>query len=82
MYTMGIAVRVVTDWAEDPAAVVEYGVRFTRPVVVPDPAGATVQVSGTVAAKREDNLVDVDLRATVDGSTVLAKARAVVRLAD
>ena len=36
MFTMALAARVVTDWAGDPGAVVEYGVRFTRPVPVPD----------------------------------------------
>ena len=79
MYTMGTAVRVVTDWAGDPTAVVEYGVRFTRPVVVPDPGQAVVHVEGTVRDVRDDGLVEVDLVATVDGQTVLAKARAVVR---
>ena len=79
MYTMAIAVQVVTDWAGDPAAVVEYGVRFTRPVVVPDPDGARLSVTGKVTGVREDGLVDIDLTATVDGQTVLAKARAVVR---
>ena len=34
MLTMAAAVRVVTDWCGDPGAVVEYNVRFTRPVVV------------------------------------------------
>ena len=82
MFTMAIAARVLTDWTGDPAAVVEYGVRFTRPVVVPDPQGVTVEVSGTVAGKREGNLVDVDLRATVEGQTVLARSKAVVRLPD
>ncbi len=79
MFTMATAVRVVTDWAGDPGAVVEYGVRFTRPVVVADPDGATLTVSGTVRAVRDDGLLEVDLTATVDGQTVLAKARAVVR---
>lgn len=79
MFTMASAVRVVTDWAGDPGAVVEYGVRFTRPVVVPDPDGARIEVSGEVRAIRDDGLVEVDLTATVDGQTVLAKARAVVR---
>jgi acyl dehydratase len=79
MFTMATAVRVVTDWAGDPGAVVEYGVRFTRPVVVPDPDGAVLTVSGVVRAIRDDDLVEVDLTATVDGQTVLAKARAVVR---
>jgi acyl dehydratase len=79
MFTMATAIRVVTDWIGDPAAVVEYGVRFTRPVVVPDPEGAQLHVSGTVREIRADGLIEVDLTATVDGQTVLAKARAVVR---
>jgi acyl dehydratase len=79
IFTMATAVRVVTDWAGDPGAVVEYGVRFTRPVVVPDPGNATITVSGSVRAIRDDGLAEVDLTATVDGQTVLAKARAVVR---
>src|SRR5664279_4190751 len=79
MFTMALAVRVVTDWARDPGAVVEYGVRFTRPIAVPDPGGAVMHVAGTVRDVRDDGLVEVDLTATVDGQTVLAKARAVVR---
>ena len=79
MFTMATAIRVVTDWVGDPGAVVEYGVRFTRPVVVPDPDGATLTVSGEVKDVREDGLVEVALTSTVDGETVLAKARAVVR---
>ena len=79
MYTMALAIRVVTDWAGDPGAVVEYGVRFTRPIVVPDPGAATLTVGGVVRAVRDDGLVEIDLTATVDGATVLAKARAVVR---
>ena len=79
MLTMAAAVRVVTDWRADPGAVVEYNVRFTRPVVVPDPEGATLTVGGTVRDIREDGLIEVDLTATVNGQTVLAKARAVVR---
>ena len=79
MFTMATAVRVVTDWAGDPGAVVEYGVRFTRPVVVPDPGSVTISVSGTVRAIRDDGLAEIDLTATVDGQTVLAKARALVR---
>jgi len=79
MYTMALAARVVTDWTGDPGAVVEYGVRFTRPVVVPDPDGAVLEVSGVVAAVRDDGLAVVDITATVNGQTVLAKARATVR---
>jgi acyl dehydratase len=79
MFTMATAIRVVTDWTGDPGSVLEYSVRFTRPVVVPDPDGATLTVGGAVRSIREDGLLEVDLTATVDGQTVLAKARAVVR---
>ena len=81
MYTMATAARVVTDWAGDPGAVVDYGVRFTRPVVVPDPGEALLRVVGVVRAVRDDGLVEVDLTATVDGQTVLAKARVIARSA-
>ncbi|WP_406061195.1 MaoC family dehydratase [Streptomyces sp. NBC_01077] len=82
MFTMAEAVRVVTDWAGDPAAVVEYGVRFTKPVVVPnDDQGAVIQVSAKVAAKLDDQQVRVDLVAMCAGQKVLGMSRAVVRLA-
>ena len=82
MFTMAEAIRVVTDWTGDPGAVVEYGVRFTKPVVVPnDDQGATIEVSGKVAAKLDDNTVRVDLTATSAGQKVLGMSRAVVRLA-
>ena len=81
MFTMAEAVRVVTDWAGDPGAVEDYGVRFTRPVVVPDDGtGATMEVTGKVTEKLEGNRVQVELSARSDGQTVLARARAVVRL--
>ncbi|MBW1602532.1 MaoC family dehydratase [Streptomyces sp. JJ66] len=84
MFTMACAVRVVTDWAGDPAAVIEYGVRFTKPVIVPDDdEGARIEVSAKVAAKLDDDArtVRVDLTATSAGQKVLGMARAVVRLA-
>jgi acyl dehydratase len=81
MFTMAEAIRVVTDWTGDPAAVVEYGVRFTKPVVVPnDDQGALIEVSAKVAAKLDDNTVRVDLTATSAGQKVLGMSRAVVRL--
>ncbi|GGP74752.1 MaoC family dehydratase [Streptomyces abikoensis] len=84
MFTMAEAIRVVTDWVGDPAAVVDYGVRFTKPVVVPnDDAGAVIEVSAKVAAKLSDETrqVRVDLTAVCDGQKVLGMARAVVALA-
>jgi acyl dehydratase len=80
MLTMGMAARVVTDWLGDPGSIVEYGVRFTRPVVVPDPEGTTVEFSARVASK-EDGLVGFDLTATCGGQTVMARAKIVARVA-
>lgn len=84
MFTMAEAIRVVTDWVGDPGAVREYGVRFTKPVVVPDDGiGASVEVSATVAAKLDDETrtVRVNLAATSAGRKVLGRAVAVVALA-
>ncbi|AXE22498.1 hypothetical protein SUDANB120_03691 [Streptomyces sp. enrichment culture] len=82
MFTMAQAIRVVTDWAGDPGAVVEYGVRFTNPVVVPDDGtGAVIDVTAKVAAKLDGNQVRVDLVATAAGQKVLGRSRAVVALA-
>ena len=82
MFTMAQAIRVVTDWTGDPGAVVEYGVRFTRPVVVPnDDDGAQVTVRGTVGAVLEGGRVRVDLTVTAGGEKVLSLARATVQLA-
>ena len=85
MLTMAEAGRVVTDWVGDPGAVESYGVRFSRPVVVPDDdRGATLTVSGKVEEKLDGGRVVVGLTATVgDGEgaqNVLSGARAVVRL--
>ena len=81
MFTMAEAVRVVSDWAGDPGAIEEYGVRFSRPVVVPDDdRGATIEVTATVAEMLDGNRVGVDLTARSDGQAVLTRARAVVRL--
>ncbi|MDP9219199.1 MAG: MaoC family dehydratase [Actinomycetota bacterium] len=81
MLTMAKAGRVVTDWVGDPGAVVDYAVRFTKPVVVPDDdQGALLEVSGVVTEKGEDNEVVVELTARSDGAKVLARSRARVRL--
>ena len=82
MLTMALAARAVTGWAGDPGAVVEYQVRFGRPVVVPDDdTGAEVTVRGTVGAVLDGGRVRVDLTVTSGGEKVLSLARATVRLA-
>lgn len=81
MYTMALAGRAVTAWAGDPGAVVEYGVRFAKPVVVPDDDdGAQVVVSGSVRAV-SDGVAHIDLTVTCAGEKVLAQAKARVRIA-
>ena len=81
MLTMARAGRIVTQWTGDPGSLVSYGVRFSRPVVVPDDdSGATLEVSATVTEKLDDRQVAVALTATVAGEKVLMQARAVVQL--
>ena len=81
MWTMGAAVNLVADWAGDPGAVVDYQVRFTRPVPVPDPGAAVVEVWGKVGAvDAAAGTARIDLTVTFAGSRVLGKAQAVVRL--
>jgi acyl dehydratase len=81
MYTMAQAGRYVSDWAGDPGAITEFGVRFSAMVPVPDDDdGATVEVSGKVLKKLGDNKVEVDVAARSGDSKVLSRSRAVVRL--
>jgi acyl dehydratase len=83
MYTMALAGRAVTEWAGDPAAVVEYGVRFTKPVVVPDDdEGAELTVTAVVRAVTEDGLAQLDITAVCGDEKVLGMARATVRCKD
>jgi acyl dehydratase len=82
MFTMALAARAVTGWTGDTAALVEYNVRFGRPVLVPDDdEGAELTVRGKVGALLEDGRARVDLVVTSDGEKVLSLARATVRLA-
>jgi acyl dehydratase len=81
MFTMAQAGRYVTDWAGDAGALLEFGVRFSAPVVVPDDGtGATIEVTGTVAEKLDGNRVVLALTARSGEAKVLTRARAVVRL--
>lgn len=81
MFTMAEAGRFVTDWAGPGATVLEFGVRFSSPVVVPDDdTGGTITVSGQVDEKLDGNRVALALVARSGDTKVLTKARAVVRL--
>ena len=87
MFTMGSAVQLVTDWAGDPAAVVDFQARFTKPVPVSDTTGtaepgAVIEISGAIGAIDADKgTARVDLTVICAGQKVLMKAQAVVRLA-
>src|SRR5258707_6305878 len=81
MLTMALAGRLLSEWAGDPGAVTEFGVRFSSPVVVPDDdKGALVEVAGIVTGKLDGNQVTVDVTARSGDAKVLTRARAVVRL--
>ena len=81
MLTMGFAVQPVVEWAGgDPGRILDYQVRFTRPVVVDPDTGQSVLVVAKVGAV-EDSAVRVDLTVSVGGATVLGKAQVRVSLA-
>ncbi len=81
MLTMGAAVQLVVDWVGDSGRVVDYGVRFTKPVLVDGRDGSVVVVAGKIAQiDAENNRVRVDLAATFADAAVLGKAQAWVRL--
>ena len=81
MLTMGLAIQPVVDWAGDPARVVDYQVRFTRPVPVDPDLGAVVTVLAKVGAlDSEAGVARIDLTVTFNNTTVLGKAQARVSL--
>ena len=86
MFTMGAAVQLVSDWAGDPAAVIDYQTRFTKPVLVTDTtgtdqAGAVIDVTGVVGALDADaRTARIDLTVLAAGLKVLMKSQAVVKV--
>mgnify|MGYP001941231702 FL=1 len=81
MWTMGAAVQVVTDWVGDAGRIVDYGTRFTKPVVVPHSAGAEIAVAGVVKSLDEQTReATVELTVTCGDEKVLGRCRAVARL--
>jgi acyl dehydratase len=82
MLTMGLAVQPVSNWVGDPARIVDYQVRFTRPVLVDGATGADVTLTATVGALEEETQVArIDLTAKFNDETVLGKAQVRVNLA-
>ena len=81
MITMGTAINVVSDWVGDAGRVVEYGARFTKPVVVPYDSGADVQASALVTAlDAQTKRATIELTVTCGTDKVLGRATAVVVL--
>nr|WP_314316141.1 MaoC/PaaZ C-terminal domain-containing protein [Kocuria rhizophila] len=62
MFTMGAAVGLVTEWAGDPGAVVDYQTRFTKPVVVPNAYGTGVEPSTTLTVSGVVGALDAEAR--------------------
>jgi acyl dehydratase len=81
MLTMGAAVQVAVDWVGNAGAVVDYQVRFTKPVVVDPVEGAVLVVTGKVGEiDAENKIVRIDLEAVFADTKVLGKAQARVQL--
>ena len=75
MLTMGISISPVIEWLGDPGKVVDYSVRFTKPVVVQADQPAVISVSAVVGAIETDR-ARLDITTTVEGNNVLGKAQA------
>jgi acyl dehydratase len=80
MLTMGFAIQPVADWIGDSGKILDYQVKFTRPVPVDAADGASVTVVAKVGALT-DAEVRIDLTVTFSDQTVLGKAQALVSLA-
>lgn len=79
MLTMGLASSVVLAALDPETQITEYGVRFTRPVVVDPQSGADVSVLAKVAAVDEAT-ARIDLTVKHADATVLVKAQLRVAL--
>ncbi|MCI4062787.1 MaoC family dehydratase [Micromonospora sp. R77] len=80
MFTMALVGRALAEWAGAPDAVVDFQVRFTRPVVVPDDdQGTEIEVSAVLKETTDEGLTRLDVTATCLGEKVLSQARATVR---
>jgi acyl dehydratase len=81
MLTMGAAVQVAINWIGDSGRIVDYGVRFTKPVFVDAAKGAVLTVSGKVGEiDVENSIVRIDITASCADVAVLGKAQARVRI--
>lgn len=79
MYTLALASRALTLWVRDPARILTFGGRFTKPVVVPDDDQGTEVVVHGVVTDVVDGIATVALTVVNDGKRVLGMTRATVR---
>ena len=76
MLTMGASVQSVVDFLGDSGRVIDYQVRFTKPVLVDAAKGATLVVNATVVeVDQAAKIARIDLSATCDDVVVLGKAQ-------
>ena len=81
MLTMGLAVQTVVDFVGDSGKILDYQVRFTKPVLVDAKAGAMVSVSAKVIEIDEEaKTARIDLTAVCAELTVLGKAQVKVAI--
>ena len=81
MLTMGVSVQPVVSWLGDAGKIIDYGVRFTKPVVVPPQGSAVVSVVATVAQlDAETRKARIDLTTSFEDNNVLGKAQVWVQL--
>lgn len=78
MLTMALVGKYVSDFAGGSAHVIEYGARFTKPVIVPAGEKVDLTVTATVS-EIGDGTISLTLCATSAGVKVLGMAKAVVK---
>ncbi len=81
MLTMGVGLRVVTDWCGDPGRVRRYSVRFSKPVPVPDDEAGAVVVYTAAVTKVDGDTATLAIDARCGDDRVLGAATAEVSLA-
>ena len=79
MLTMALVGKYISDFAGGSAKVLEYGARFTKPVIVPAGEKVDLTVSATVTDVA-DGKISLSVSATSAGVKVLGMAKAVVAL--
>jgi acyl dehydratase len=81
MFTMGLGAGYLAECMDDPCALVEFAVRFARPVYVESRTAADIAFTGTV--KKIDptnNTADIALTAVAKGGRIFGRATGTVRL--